>query len=285
MNGIIIVDKPKDWTSQDVVTKIKRVLKTKKVGHAGTLDPLATGVLVVLVNGATKLSDYLMADNKEYDCNIVIGKATTTEDVMGEVVSSKSVTEDLINVDEVLTSLKGKLSQVPPMYSSLHHNGAKLYELARMGITVERDAREIEIFDIKRTSEVIYFDGLASFDFRAKVSKGTYIRTLCCEIGARLNYPAYMNELRRISSGNLHINDACTIDDIINDNYKLISMLDALENINKIEVDEDLFKKINNGMKVKLDCSDEEVLLTKNNELIAIYEKEDQVYRAKRVWN
>lgn len=200
MNGIIIVDKPRDWTSQDVITKIKHLLRVKKVGHAGTLDPLATGVLVVLVNDATKLSDYLMAERKEYMCEVVLGQATDTEDVMGKVVEAKKVSK-LNQVDEVLASLKGVITQVPPMYSSIHHEGRKLYELARQGITVERKPREIEVYDIYRTTDIVYENDIAKFSFIANVSKGTYVRTLCVEIGKRLGYPAYMNALRRTKAG------------------------------------------------------------------------------------
>ena len=141
MNGIIIVDKPKTWTSHDVINKIKRILKAKKIGHAGTLDPDATGVLVVLLNEATKLSDYLIADEKEYEFEIVIGESTETEDASGNIIDEKKV-DQLENVDEVLNSLIGQLEQVPPMYSSVHVEGRKLYEYAREGLTIERKARE-----------------------------------------------------------------------------------------------------------------------------------------------
>ena len=283
MNGILVVDKEKDWTSQDALTKIKHLLKLKKVGHVGTLDPLATGVLVVLVNEATKLSDYLMSDNKEYLCEIVVGKATDTEDVTGEVIAEKKV-EILANVDEVLQSLQGTISQVPPMYSSIHHEGKKLYELARQGITVNREARDIEIFSIKRTSEVTYQDGLAKFSFLAKVSKGTYIRTLCVEIGNRLNYPAHMNALRRTKSGFFNLDQAVTINDISNNNYSLLNMIEVFQDKKIIEVTDELEKRIKNGMKVLVDSNDEMVIFTKNHELLAIYEKEDKIYKAKRVW-
>ena len=283
MNGIIIVDKPKDWTSQDVATKIKRTLKVDKVGHAGTLDPLATGVLVILVNGATKLSDYLLNEDKVYECEIVIGKATDTEDVMGTVTESKEVTNAL-DVDSVLEGLIGPLEQMPPMYSSIHHNGKKLYELARKGIVVERVSRTIEVFDIKRTSEIVYENNEARFSFMAKVSKGTYIRTLCVEIGNRLNFPAYMNELRRLRSGNFDLASSVTIEDIINGNYELIPMIESLKSKRVIEVNEEEYRKIENGMKINLDETALEVVLTKGGELIAIYEKDNNMYKAKRIW-
>ncbi len=283
MNGIIIVDKKKDWTSQDILTKIKKSKKFNKIGHAGTLDPLATGVMVVMINEATKLSDYLMNDEKEYLCEIIIGKATDTEDSQGNIISESEVKE-LKNVDEVLNSLVGKLDQIPPMYSALHHNGVKLYELARRGIEVEREKRLVEIFSINRTSDIVIENGEAKFSFITRVSKGTYIRTLCVEIGNRLGFPAYMNELRRLSSGNMRIEDASTLDDVLAGNFKLINMLEVFKNYKIIEVDEYLDSKIKNGMKVKVDCDQNLIVFSKNNDLYAIYEKDNELYRAKRIW-
>lgn len=283
MNGIIIVDKKKDWTSQDILTKIKKSKKFNKIGHAGTLDPLATGVMVVMINEATKLSDYLMNDEKEYLCEIIIGKATDTEDSQGNIISETEVKE-IKNVDEVLNSLVGKLDQIPPMYSALHHNGVKLYELARRGIEVEREKRLVEIFSINRTSDIVIENGEAKFSFITRVSKGTYIRTLCVEIGNRLGFPAYMNELRRLSSGNMRIEDASTLDDVLAGNFKLINMLEVFKNYKIIEVDEYLDSKIKNGMKVKVDCDQNLIVFSKNNDLYAIYEKDNELYRAKRIW-
>ena len=132
INGILLVDKPKGITSQSLLTKIKKQLQVKKIGHAGTLDPLATGLMVVLLGSATKLSDYLLNNEKEYQCEILIGKSSNTEDITGSIVDSKEV-KRITDVEKVLNSLIGTLKQVPPMYSSIHHNGIKLYELARQG--------------------------------------------------------------------------------------------------------------------------------------------------------
>ena len=235
MNGIVIVDKPSNWTSHDVINKIKKILKIKKIGHAGTLDPLATGVLVVLLNGATKLSDYLLADEKEYVFEVVVGVATDTEDASGNVTDVKAVNE-LGNVDEVLAGLVGPLKQKPPMYSSVHYQGRKLYEYAREGQTLDRIARDVHIYEMKRISEIIYKENKAVFSASARVSKGTYIRSLAVEIGNRLNFPAYLGSLRRIASGNFKIEDAVTIDEIEKDNFKIITMLDAMKNYKSVEV-------------------------------------------------
>ncbi|HEY8395643.1 MAG TPA: tRNA pseudouridine(55) synthase TruB, partial [Bacilli bacterium] len=176
MNGILLVYKEKGMTSNAVIQKIKKILQVKKIGHAGTLDPLATGLLVVLINGATKLSNYLLNQEKEYLAEITIGIATSTEDAEGEIIACKEVSESL-DPDPILRSLIGKRLQVPPLYSALKKDGKKLYEYAREGVEVERKAREIEIYALERRSPVRYENGTAKFSFYCKVSKGTYIRT------------------------------------------------------------------------------------------------------------
>lgn len=283
MNGVIIVNKPKTWTSHDVINKIKRLLKAKKIGHAGTLDPDATGVLVVLLNGATKLSDYLIADEKEYIFDVVIGAATDTEDASGVVLSEKNV-DELGDVDQVLAGLVGKMKQVPPMYSSVHHQGRKLYEYAREGQVVEREARAVEVYAIERISEIIYENGRAKFSAKARVSKGTYIRTLAVEIGNRLNFPAHMGDLCRIASGIFKIDAAVTINDIEAGDFKIIPMVDALPQYKHINLNKTQFDRVMLGKTLLLDCRDQLVVLSYNNEMVAIYERDGFEYRAKRVW-
>lgn len=284
MNGILLIDKPLNWTSQDVVTKLKRILKIKKIGHAGTLDPLATGLLVVLVGEATKLSNYLLEEDKKYHATVLVGAATLTEDSEGEIIERKTVTR-LDNVDMILESLIGELEQTPPMFSAIKQDGKKLYDLARKGLVVERKTRTVNIYDIKRISDICYYNGEAEFSVLTHVSKGTYIRSLAVEIGSRLNYPAYLKGLRRVSSGKMTIDDCVTIEDVQNGNYKLLSMLEVL-NYPEIVLDEEMHKKIVNGMTVKLDNIDyETVKMSYNNELVAIYQKSGQYYKAVRVWN
>lgn len=287
MNGIILVNKEKGMTSHDVVAKIKRIMKVKKIGHAGTLDPLATGLLVVMINEATKLSNYLMEEEKTYQAEIIIGVGTDTEDSDGNIIDRKAVKE-IDNVDQVLKSLIGKQEQVPPMYSAIKVDGKKLYELARAGQTIERNSRTIEIYDLKRISEIEYFNEYVKFSFIAEVSKGTYLRSLCVEIGKRLGYPAHMNNLNRITSGALHIDDSATIRDIELGNYRLISMVDSLRKYPIISVSEALKNKILNGVALgltELNSKDNLVVLVFKNELLAIYRLEKGKYRAERVWN
>lgn len=284
MNGILLIDKPLNWTSQDVVTKIKRILKVKKIGHAGTLDPLATGLLVVLIGDATKLSNYLLEEDKKYEAQILIGVSTTTEDAEGQIVDVKAV-DKLDDVDDVLLSLIGNLEQVPPMFSAIKQDGKKLYDLARQGINVERKSRTVKIFNLQRTSEIYYHDNEAEFCVTTHVSKGTYIRSLAVEIGSRLEYPAHLKALRRISSGNMNVEDSYTIEDVQNGNFQLIPLLKAL-NLPEIVLDEELYKKVTNGMTVKLVNTNEEIVkMSYNNELVAIYQKSGQYYKAARVWN
>lgn len=292
MNGVLLIDKPLGLSSQQVLTKIKHLLNVKKIGHAGTLDPLATGVLVVLINDATKLSDYLLEKEKTYLAEITIGISTTTLDSEGEVVLKKPVTEK-IDVDSLLTKMVGSYKQVPPMYSALKKDGKKLYELARDGIIVEREARLVEIKEIKRVSEVVYLNDCLKFSFLVKASKGTYIRTLCSDIGEKCDYPAYMSALRRVESGSFKIDDCYKMEDLENNNYKIISMLDALNFLETVEVEGETLKRALNGREIfakYLHTNSEKIVLANEKKLIAIYEKsenenKDIIYKALRVWN
>jgi tRNA pseudouridine55 synthase len=291
INGIILVNKPKDWTSQDVLSKLKRYFHVDKIGHAGTLDPLATGLLVVLLGSSTKLSDYLLSDEKEYECEILIGTATDTEDITGNVLDEKEVS-NIENIDEVLQGLVGTLEQEPPMYSSVRYQGRKLYELAREGITVERTKRAIEIRRIERTSELEYINNKCKFKFKASVSKGTYIRTLCVEIGNRTNYPALMNNLNRTQSGKYKLVDAYDLQDILNGNYEILSNYSAICNKeNIVKINDYLYNRVLNGMKIRVESNYDYIYLVHNEELVGIYEKdptysqENKSYKAKRVWN
>ncbi len=211
MDGILIVDKPSGMTSHDVVDFIRRRFKIKKVGHAGTLDPLATGVLVVLIGKATKLSNTLSARDKEYEVLMVLGKRTDTGDADGKVIFEgkdfSAVTADSIN--EVLTRFSGRLSQIPPMTSAVRYKGKKLYELARKGIEVERSPRSITITELK----LLDFN-LPEALLRLKCSKGTYVRVLCDDIGLTLGCGAYVAKIRRLGSGEFLIKDAIGLERI-----------------------------------------------------------------------
>ncbi len=210
ISGILLVDKPQDWTSQDAVSCIKHRFHLKKAGHCGTLDPMATGLLVLLFGKCTKLQDSLMAKDKVYRASMRLGIETDTEDATGNVVAEHSIEGiDEEAVRKSAQSLIGELMQVPPMVSAIKRNGKKLYELARKGITVEREPRQISIFSIE-----IERISLPEVDFIVHCSKGTYVRTLCADWGSALGCGANMTALRRLRSGEHSVENAYTIETI-----------------------------------------------------------------------
>ena len=210
MENILVIDKPSGMTSHDVIDVVRRRFGIKKVGHCGTLDPMATGVLVVLMNKATKLSAKLCCDDKEYICRMTLGLSTDTHDSTGNIIEKKQVsgvTETRIK--DVIMSFSGKQKQVPPMVSAKYHNGERLYKLARKGVVVERKPVDIDIKDM----DIISIDG-DNIDLKITCSKGTYVRTLCHDIGKKLGCGAHMSSLRRVRSGAFHIKDAIGLGDI-----------------------------------------------------------------------
>ncbi len=209
--GILIIDKPKDYTSHDVVARTRRTLNIKKVGHAGTLDPNATGVLVVLVGKATKLSQKLIIDDKEYLAVLYLGEKTDTSDVQGEVVAKSDIIPDEETIIKTIKSFEGEIDQVPPMHSAKKINGKKLYKLARQGVEVKRDPVKITIKNI----EILKVD-FPIVEIKVLCSKGTYIRQLADDIGDTLGCHAYLKDLRRTASGPFHIDEAITIDELLN---------------------------------------------------------------------
>ena len=203
MNGIVIVDKPQDWTSQDVTARLRRVFNTRRIGHGGTLDPMATGVLPVFVDRATRGVEFFEHAQKTYEAVLRLGLMTDTEDTSGTVLEEKEVHISETEFLGILPQFRGKLKQIPPMYSALKVNGQKLCDLARKGREVERQPREIEIFEL----ECLGFDGVNA-RLRVRCSKGTYIRTLCKDIGVALGCGGCMAELRRTSAGEYTIEEA-----------------------------------------------------------------------------
>lgn len=206
--GVILVNKHKGVTSHDIVFKIRRLFGTKKVGHTGTLDPLATGVLPVLVGRAAKAAEYLLSENKKYTAELKLGITTDTEDITGEILTKSDTLPTKDEFFEACRLFVGEGEQVPPMYSALKVNGEKLVDLARRGIEIERQARKITIYSLD--PEVIdEKEGI--YKISVACSKGTYIRTLCKDIGERLGCGATMTELTRTESGSFNINDSFTI--------------------------------------------------------------------------
>ncbi len=210
MDGIINLYKPKGYTSHDAVARIKRFCNTRRVGHAGTLDPMAQGVLPILVGRAASAQEYLMNHDKTYLAGMRFGVVTDTGDVTGNVLSEKKVEVSLGELEAVCRKFKGKIMQVPPMYSAIKVGGKKLYDLAREGIEVERKAREIEIYDIKIVSK----ESGCDFLVEVSCSKGTYIRTLCEDIGEALGFGGTLFSLERLSCGEFRKEDCVTLDEL-----------------------------------------------------------------------
>lgn len=277
MDGLFNIYKEAGMTSHDVVAKIRRILKTKTVGHTGTLDPEATGVLAVAVGRGTKVIEYMEQDEKIYEAKLTLGIITDTEDIWGEILEKRKVEEiDEERIKEVIKSFVGKQKQIPPMYSALKVNGKKLYELARMGEVVERKARDIEIFDI-------YDIKIANDEilFTVHCSKGTYIRTLCKDIGEKLGCGAVMSGLKRIRSGKFNIEEAVKLEELekVPQNY-LINLETVLEKFPIINLEEKEAKQYINGIKISSDKTDGKYRVYINNALYGICKVENGVIKS-----
>jgi len=272
MDGIILIDKEKDVTSRDVVNKLNKILNTKKIGHTGTLDPIATGLMVICVNKGCKLVELLTNHDKTYIATVLMGKRTDTYDITGKVLEEKEYHVTKEEVEKTLQSFIGKYNQEVPLYSSIKVNGKKLYEYARNNIKVTLPVHEVEIYSI----ELLDFND-KTFSFEVHVSKGTYIRSLINDIGIRMNIPMTMQELRRTKVGEFDISSSKHVDDI-NEN-DIIPIKDAI-NIKQIIVNDlDLLKKISNGVKLKLDYDDKYIMFINNDKCIGIYYKDNDYYR------
>ena len=248
MNGVLNIFKNKGMTSFDVVSRVRKIANEKKVGHTGTLDPEAEGVLPVCIGKATKIIDYIMDSEKGYSVKFKLGIKTTTYDLEGEVIEERdtsSLTEK--EVEETINSFKGEYSQVPPMFSALKKNGVRLYDLARKGIEVEREGRNIKIYNIENINIELPY---VSMDVTC--SKGTYIRSLCYDIGEKLNVFATMTELKRFKTSFFSEDDSINIDDLNKENIKehLISIEEALKNYPEIYLTKGYDKLIINGVRV-----------------------------------
>lgn len=248
MNGILNVYKNRGMSSFDVVRKIKFLAHEKKVGHTGTLDPEATGVLPVALGKATKIIDYIMNSSKAYEVKLVLGKKTTTYDLEGEVTEEKDpshITED--EAMKAVLSFVGEYDQVPPMYSALKKNGVRLYDLARQGIEVEREARRITIYDISDIKIELPYISMT-----VCCSKGTYIRSLCYDIGEKLNVGATMTMLNRCATSVFTQKNSVNIEDLTEENIEdyLITIEEALGNFPKLTVESSFTKLLINGVNV-----------------------------------
>lgn len=269
MNGFILVNKKKDMTSRDVVNFLIKILNTKKIGHTGTLDPFAEGILLVAVNKGLKVVKLLNYKDKEYIAKVKLGIKTDTLDITGNILEEKKEELNKEELVEVLKSFIGDYSYEVPIYSAIKVNGKKLYEYARNNQKVELPIKNSYIYDIKL---IDFKDN--SFTFSVKVSNGTYIRALVRDISKKLNKLMTLEELTRTKVDNLLIENSYTLEDIKNNNFKLLKINDLL-NYKEVELSRDLEDKVLNGNKIKLDEKEDNILFIKEKEEIAVYTREE----------
>lgn len=279
MNGILNILKPTGMTSHDVVSSVRKILDIKKVGHAGTLDPNVSGVMVVCVGKGTKISEYLMNQDKEYVCELILGQSTDTQDSYGKIIEQREINNiSENNILKVLEDFKGKQMQIPPAYSAVKLNGKKLYEYARENIIVEKEPKEINITDIK----LIKYENNRLL-MKVNCSKGTYMRTLCNDIGEKLGTLGHMGVLIRTKTKGLHIENSVTLYDLkyLFDNKRLNECLipiDKVYPLKKVDVHINHYDRLIAGNEVYAETSsipDEEFYIYCNNQLIGIGKKVD----------
>lgn len=289
LDGIIPLYKERGMTSFDCVSRLRRILHTKKIGHSGTLDPNVDGVLPICVGQATKVVEFLMASGKQYVGELLVGEATTTQDLDGEVVAQKPVTAPIAEdtIKKAMQELTGDIVQIPPMYSAIKVNGKKLYEYARAGETVERPKRHVHIERFEMTA--------SSYDeknqqqrirFVVDCSKGTYVRTLAYDLAKELGYPGVMSSLTRTKSGGFELDQTLSLTDIQDAmeaqimNRYVYPMDYALKSYPHAELSDAQWKKVQNGGWLSdLDTKDQEVALTYQGEVKALYQLKDHVYK------
>lgn len=273
MNAVLLVNKTKDKTSRDMVNELNHIFDMKKIGHTGTLDPLATGVLVMCLGKYTKLVDELSSLEKEYIAEIKLGISTDTLDITGNVLETKECKVCREDVIKVFKDLVGKFVQTVPKYSAKKINGKKLYEYAREGKEIKLPKNEVEIYELELLD---IKDDIIKF--RALVSKGTYIRSLIEEICNKLNVIGTMNSLVRTKQGKFDISNSYTIEQIKSSEYSFLNVKDLLD-YPVYNLSEEEYFKVKNGSKIKLNSSDNKVILEYDGNEIAIYEKENDQYR------
>lgn len=288
--GFLNINKPLRLTSHDVVAQVRRRFKAltgfKKVGHAGTLDPLATGVLVLCLGGATRLSDYVMHTTKQYRAHITLGKTTITYDAEGELVTevdASHITQE--QVETILPQFIGEISQIPPMYSALKVDGKKLYDLAREGKTIERQARQITIHQL----DMLKWHS-PSFVLDVVCSSGTYIRSLAYDIGQMLGVGAYLSGLERLASGKFHVQDAIMLEAVMDDDTwveHLIPPYVALGDKPSVFLEDEQIKRVQNGQFIQRSSeSTDEIIFayTQDNQVVAILSERGNYWKPHKVF-
>lgn len=281
MNGIIVVNKEKGITSRDVVNKLCHIFNTKKIGHTGTLDPLATGVLVVAIGSSLKIVEFITSYDKEYIAKVRLGIKTDTGDITGNTVETdqKEITNE--DIDKVLKEFPQDYDMEVPIYSAVKVNGKKLYEYARNNIPVELPHHRVKVYSLERISDIE--DN--SFYIKCHVSKGTYIRALIEDICKNLGTVGTMEELNRTKQGNFSIEESYTLDEIEDGNYKLLNNIDVLE-LPKVDIDNKLLlKRVINGNKLEDIYNYPEFMFVYNNDVLAIYKQDNGLIKPVKVFN
>ena len=273
MDGILLIKKEQGMTSHDVVSKLRRILQTKKIGHSGTLDPQATGVLLVLVGRACKVLPFLEDTDKEYIATMQLGTKTISDDIWDEVLDTKPVS-DIVDFQGELDKFKGVIKQLPPMISSVKINGKKLYEYARNGIEVKRPERQVEIYDIEALDA-------SKLEFRVACSSGTYVRSLCHDIAANTNNYGCMSSLVRTRVGRFSIEDCVTLDEVAQGKYTLHPIKEILDHYACIPYEP--IADIYNGKHVRIQAEHDHIALLDHDDVIAIYQRDHKdVFRCIR---
>ena len=290
LSGIINLKKEAGMTSHDAVFKLRKILKEKKIGHGGTLDPDVTGVLPIAVGKATRLIEYMQEEGKVYEGEITLGFSTTTEDASGEVVEVTPVSPDLSQemVDQAMAAFVGQIVQIPPMYSAVKVDGRKLYEYARAGQEVERPKRTIEISSFERTSPLVAEGDLVRFTFRVKCGKGTYVRTLSVELGAKLGYASHMSKLERTGSAGLTLDDALTLAEISDmvekEDFSFLRPLElGIGDLPTVELTSEQVTEVSFGRRISLETDMDLLAAFHQDKLIAILERRDDLYKPRKV--
>ena len=290
LSGIINLKKEAGMTSHDAVFKLRKILKEKKIGHGGTLDPDVTGVLPIAVGKATRLIEYMQEEGKIYEGEITLGISTTTEDASGEVVEVTPVSTDLSQemVDQAMAAFVGQIVQIPPMYSAVKVDGRKLYEYARAGQEVERPKRTIEISSFERTSPLVAEGDLVSFTFRVKCGKGTYVRTLSVDLGAKLGYASHMSKLERTGSAGLTLDDALTLAEISDlvekGDFSFLRPLElGIGDLPTVELTSEQVTEVSFGRRISLETDVDLLAAFHQDKLIAILERRDNLYKPRKV--
>lgn len=283
MNGLVVIDKDKGYTSRDVVNIVSGVLGTKKVGHTGTLDPLATGVMVVGVGKGLKVSELITGYDKVYEARVIIGYETETLDMEGNIVKWGRFDYTKGDIERVIREFPREYEQVVPIYSAVKVNGKRLYKSARRGDVVDLPKRMVSIYEMDLISDVEVFENHTEFDIRCKVSKGTYIRSLVRDIGEKLGSYGTLMDLRRTRQGNFGLDGAYSIDDIKSGNFELKKIGEVLD-IPKVWVSDDMLFKIRNGCKVKKFFEGDMALVTDGDSEVAIYRVSEEDEKIAKVY-